>query len=78
MTTLTTNTTNKENITGYNANKFVKSEHVFIEGNGSFFFSKEAAKRDAGVNTNFVGEHFVTIEHEGLTLYKIGYTNVWN
>ena len=72
-------------LTGYNSNQFVKEEHVFIpdsnstkEGHyGTFFFSKEIAKKQAYMS-NGIGLYLISINHEGVELYQANYTNVWD
>lgn len=68
----------KARIKGYNANKFVKAEHVFIEGQGSFFFSEKSAKENTCCNGNSVGVYTEKITHEGVELFREMCTNVWD
>ena len=66
-----------ENLTGYNTNKFVKEEHVFIEGKGTFYFSEEIARKNNYKTGNEVGLFIEEIQHEGTTLYRQLNKNVW-
>ncbi len=77
------NTIKKETIPGYNGNHFTKKyhpelNHVFIEGKGSFFFSKADAEKGFSKTGNETGLYFEILEHEGATLYKQLATNAWN
>ena len=77
MKTTKTKENKMKNLTGYNANKFVKAEHVFIEGKGTFYFEIDTANNEFDFN-NEVGIHLETIQHEGTTLYRIASTNLFN
>ncbi len=58
------------NLTGYNTNKFVKAEHVFIESKGTFYFTEEIARKENSKTGNEVGLYVEEIHHEGITLYR--------
>lgn len=65
-------------LTGYNKNKFVKEDHVFIPNVGCFYETKELAIK-YGHDTNiFVGVSIGTYNHEGRDIYRTGATNVWD
>lgn len=66
----------KEEITGYNANKFVSEDHIFIKGEGTWFFRKEDSMKS--VNGNSVGVRTDTKEIAGYTLYKTTASNIWD
>jgi hypothetical protein len=66
-------------LTGYNANKFVKNDHVFILNVGTFYESEELAIKHSHFDPNiFVGVHVSFIIHEGVKIYRTGATNVWD
>lgn len=67
-----------EIITGYNGNKLIKAEHVFIEGKGTFYLSEKSAKENTCNNSNSVGIYMETIIHEGIELFREMCTNVWD
>ena len=70
--------TEKKSIKGYNANKFVKYEHVFEEGVGCWCFSKN----DAIENNNFTGNEvdcfFLERIINGYTFFIQQNGNVWD
>jgi len=65
-------------LTGYNTNQFVKAEHVFIEGQGTFYFTEEIARNENTKTGNEIGLYIEEILHEGTTLYKELNKNVWD
>jgi hypothetical protein len=65
-------------LTGYNTNQFVKVDHVFIKGEGTFFETKELASKNNHKTGNEVGLHIVTYTHEGVEIYREAQTNVWD
>jgi len=67
-----------KNITGYNANKFVKDEHVFIEGEGCWFASKEIADKNHRKTGNEVHIYYNTKTIEGVELFQQRCGNVWD
>lgn len=65
-------------LTGYNQNKFVKVNHVFIEGQGTFYETKELASKANLKTGNEVGLHFETLIHEGVEVFKELNSNIWD
>jgi hypothetical protein len=65
-------------LTGYNKNKFVKEEHVFIEGVGCFYETEELAKKHGHSKMIFTGVHVASYIHEGVQVFRTGATNVWD
>ena len=65
-------------LTGYNDNKFVKVNHVFIDGEGSFYETKEIARENNYKTGNEVGLHIISIIFEGIEVYREAQTNVFN
>ena len=65
-------------LTGYNSNKFVKENHVFIKGAGTFYETKELADKNNTKTGNEVGLHIVEYNHEGNTIYNQKSSNAWN
>jgi hypothetical protein len=63
---------------GYNKNKFVKENHVFIEGEGCFYETKELALKYGHDNTIFVGVCVGSYIHQGVEVFRTGATNVWD
>ena len=72
-----TEKTMKNTIKGYNVNKFIEDEHVFIQKKGTFFFDKETAENNFD-KRNQVGCFFDIILHDGVELYRMLSCNVWN
>lgn len=60
-----------------NGNKMVTIEHVFVEGAGCFFATREIAHRE-GVGPNASGIWEKTITALGRTWFKAGQLNVWD
>ena len=60
-----------------NGNKFVKAEHVFIQGVGCFFPTLEIAKRES-YSPNGVGYWEETIVFAGKTWFQTGHTNIFD
>lgn len=60
-----------------NGNKFVKVSHVFVEGRGCFFQTRDIAI-DQGTSANGVGLWVETIEFDGQTWFRAGNENVWS
>ena len=69
---------NFKELTGYNKNKFVKENHVFIEGEGTFYETEELAKKYGHDKMIFVGVSVGTYTHEGVQVFRTGATNVWD
>mgnify|MGYP003402506466 CR=1 FL=1 len=65
-------------LTGYNTNKFVKENHVFIQGEGTFYETKELAIKYGHDKMIFVGVSVGTYIHEGVEVFRTGATNVWD
>jgi hypothetical protein len=65
-------------LTGYNKNKFVKENHVFIEGEGTFYETKELAIKYGHDPMIFVGVNVGSYMHEGVEVFRTGATNVWD
>lgn len=68
-------------LTGYNKNKFVKEEHVFIPGIGTCHETKEkaiAAGKAMNKTGNMIGLHIIEHEIEDLIVYEFCFENVWN
>ena len=65
-------------LTGYNENKFVKTNHVFIKGEGCFYETIEAARQAHHKTGNEVGLYIETLIHEGREVYRELNTNVWD
>ena len=65
-------------LTGYNANRFVKEEHVFIKGEGTWYETIEKAEANNRKTGNEVGLYIAEYVHEGVTVYREFQTNVWN
>ncbi len=59
-----------------NGNKFAKELHVFVNGKGTYYPTKEIALKN-GLHPNFVGLWIDTIEFDGNTWYQAGNTNVY-
>ena len=66
-----------ENLKGYNTNKFVKENHVFIEGFGTFYKTIEIAKNQFN-SKNCVGIYLETKNIKGLNVFRYLNSNVWN
>ncbi len=66
-----------ENLKEYNKNKFVKENHVFIEGEGTFYKNIEIAKNEFN-SKNCVGIYLETKNFKGLNVYRYLNRNVWN
>jgi len=64
-------------LTGYNKNKFVKENHVFIEGEGCFYETKELAIK-YGHDKNIFIVHLGSYIHEGVEVFRTGATNIWD
>ena len=60
-----------------NGNSLVKTLHLFIEGQGTFFPTREIAI-DHGTSPNGTGLWVETVTFDGKTWFKAGNTNVWN
>jgi len=67
-----------KDLTGYNTNKFVKENHVFIEGQGTFFETIELAELANKKTGNEVGLYIETYIHEGIEVYKELQSNIWD
>ena len=67
-----------QNLTGYNSNKFVKVDHVFIPGEGSFYETRELAISNYGKTGNEIGFHIVEFLHEGVIVFKGAQINVFD
>ena len=67
-----------KNLTGYNSNKFVKENHVFVKGEGTFYLTEKEARDNNKKTGNEVGLFLDTLSHEGVTLYRELNTNVWD
>ena len=67
-----------KNLKGYNANKRVSDPHVFIQGEGCFFPTKEMAANNFHKTGNEVGLFFVEKNIDGVKLYKQLCRNVWD
>jgi hypothetical protein len=67
-----------KNLAGYNSNKFVKENHVFIKGKGTFYETKELASKYNIKTGNEVGLFYETLEIEGREVFKELNSNVWN
>jgi hypothetical protein len=60
-----------------NGNQFVKTEHVFVPGEGCFFPSAEKAMSELSYNA--IGKHVCAIlELGGKTWFQAGATNIWD
>lgn len=66
-----------ENLDGYNTNKFVTENHVFIKGIGTFYKTKDIAKIEFNSN-NCVGVCLETKNYKGLNVFRYLATNVWD
>ena len=75
---MTTQSTNFKNLTGYNSNSFVKENHVFIQGIGTFYETIELAKKFNHKTGNEVRLYIETYTHEGIEVYRELNENVWN
>jgi len=69
---------NFKELTGYNKNKFVKENHVFIEGEGTFYETEELAIKYGHDKMIFVGVSVGTYIHEGVQVFRTGATNIWD
>ena len=69
---------NFKNLTGYNSNKYVEVNHVFIKGEGTFYETKELANKNNKKTGNEVGLKYEIIKHEGVNIYKQLSSNAWN
>ena len=69
---------NFKELTGYNSNKFVKTEHVYIKGLGTFYQTEEKARANSHKTGNEVGAYIEKHTHEGVTVYRESFTNVWD
>jgi len=67
-----------ETLTGHNTNKFVKENHVFIQGEGTFYETKELARKYNIKTGNEVGLFIDEIIHEGMKIYRELSTNVFD
>ena len=67
-----------EELTGYNTNKFVKENHVFIKGNGTYYKTEELALKYGHDKNIFVGVSVSTYIHEGVEVFRTGATNIWD
>ena len=65
-------------LTGYNKNKFVKEDHVFIPNVGCFYETRELAIRHGHDPMIFVGVSIGSYIHEGVEIFRTGATNVWD
>ena len=67
----------RKNIEGYRANKFETLEHVFIKGEGCFYFDKETALK--GRNTrNEQGIYFIEKNINGFNMFQALASNAWD
>jgi len=66
-----------KNLKGYNSNKFVKENHVFIKGKGTFYETKKLASKYNIKTGNEVGLFLETLEVEGREIFKESNSNVW-
>ena len=60
-----------------NGNKLVKTEHIFVPGEGCFYRTMEQARKE-GVGPNAAGTWIKTIEFGGSTWYQMGQVNAWD
>jgi len=65
-------------LSGYNANRFVKEDHVFVPNVGCFYETKELAIKNGHNSNIFVGVHVSTYIHEGVEVFRTGAINVWD
>lgn len=75
----TNNTTEKRggNLAILNGNKFVKTEHVFVVGDGCYFATEQEAINQ-GTSSNGVGLWTKTLEFDGKTWFQAGNTNCFD
>ena len=66
-----------ENLKQYNTNKFVKENHIFIEGEGTFYKTIEIAKKEFD-SRNCVGVYLETKKINSLNVYRYLNRNVWD
>ena len=67
-----------EQLTGYNTNPFVKENHVYVEGCGTFYATVDDARKNNKKTGNEVGLHIDKITHDGVELYRELQTNIWD
>lgn len=65
-------------LTGYNSNKFVKENHVFVQGEGTFYETEELARKNNRKTGNEVGLYIDKYLHEGFEVYRELHSNVWD
>jgi len=66
-----------ENLKEYNTNKFVAENHVFIEGVGTFYKTKEIAENEFD-STNCVGVYLEIKNLKNVNVYRYLNRNVWD
>lgn len=61
-------------------NKFIKIEHAFIAGKGTFYKTAEIAKAETKkiCTGNEVGFYLETIDIDGATWFQSGFSNSWD
>lgn len=65
-------------LTGYNSNKFVKENHVFIKGEGTFYETEDLARKNNHKTGNEVGLYIKKYTHERVEVYRELNSNIWN
>ena len=65
-------------LVGFNSNRFVSEDHVFIRNEGCFFETKELASKNNGKTGNEVGLFFDTKVIEGREVFRELNTNIWD
>lgn len=60
-----------------NGNKFVKEQHLFVPGQGTFYPAKEIAVKK-GTSPNGVGYWEKEYCFDGYTYFQAGNTNQWD
>jgi len=67
-----------ENLQGYNSNKFIKENHFFIDGVGTFYESEEIAIKNKARTGNEVGAYIDTLIIQGVKVFRELHTNCWD